>query len=75
VYFKDKCVGEYFADIIVEDCVILELKAADGIAEEHESQLLNYLKAAEIEVGLLLNFGKKPQFKRHIFENKFKRSV
>jgi GxxExxY protein len=74
VYFKDNCVGEYFADIIVEDCVILELKAAEGIVEEHEEQLLNYLKATEIEVGLLLNFGKKPQFKRQIFENEFKKS-
>ena len=75
VYFKENCVGEYFADIIVEDCVILELKAAEGIIEEHEAQLLNYLKATEIEVGLLLNFGKKPQLKRQIFENKFKKSV
>lgn len=72
VYFKENCVGEYFADIIVEDCVIIELKAAEGIIEEHEAQLLNYLKATEIEVGLLLNFGKKPQFKRQIFENKYK---
>lgn len=69
------CVGEYFADIIVEDCVILELKAVVGIVEEHEAQLLNYLKATEIEVGLLLNFGKRPQFKRQIFYNKFKKSV
>jgi len=75
VYFKENCVGEYFADIIVEDCVILELKAAEGIIEEHEAQLLNYLKATEIEVGLLLNFGKKPQIKRQLFENKFKKSV
>ncbi|WP_337866930.1 GxxExxY protein [Ignavibacterium sp.] len=75
VYFKENCVGEYFADIIVEDCIILELKAAEGIIEEHEAQLLNYLKATEIEVGLLLNFGKKPQIKRQIFENKFKKSV
>lgn len=75
VYFKEKLVGEYFADIIVDGCVILELKAAEGIIEEHEAQLLNYLKATEIEVGLLLNFGKKPQFKRQIFENQFKKSV
>ena len=75
VYFKENCVGEYFADIIVENCVILELKAAEALVEEHEAQLLNYLKATEIEVGLLLNFGKKPQFKRQIFDNKFKKSV
>lgn len=75
VYFKENCVGEYFADIIVEDCIIIELKASEGIINEHEAQLLNYLKATEIEVGLLLNFGKKPQFKRQIFENTFKKSV
>lgn len=75
VYFKENCVGEYFADIIVEDCVIIELKAAEVIIAEHEAQLLNYLKATEIEVGLLLNFGKKPQLKRMLFENKFKKSV
>jgi GxxExxY protein len=45
VYFKETCAGEYFADIIVEDCVILELKAEEGIAKEHAAQLLNYLKA------------------------------
>jgi len=72
VFYKNENVGEYYADIIVEDKVIIELKAAEGIVEEHEHQLLNYLKATEIEVGLLLNFGKKPQFKRQIFENSFK---
>ena len=72
VFYKNQNVGEYYADIIVEDKVIIELKAAEGIVEEHEHQLLNYLKATEIEVGLLLNFGKKPQFKRQIFENSFK---
>ena len=75
VFYKSTQVGEYFADIIVEDKVILELKAAEGIIEEHEAQLLNYLKATEIEVGLLFNFGKKPQFKRQIFENIYKKSV
>jgi GxxExxY protein len=54
---------------------MIELKASEGIINEHEAQLLNYLNATEIEVGLLLNFGKKPQFKRQIFENKFKKSV
>lgn len=72
VFYKNENVGEYYADIIVEDKVIIELKAAEGIVDEHEHQLLNYLKATEIEVGLLLNFGKKPQFKRQIFENSFK---
>jgi GxxExxY protein len=75
VFFKSLKVGEYFADIIVENSVIIELKAASGLLEEHEAQLLNYLKATEIEIGLLLNFGKKPQLKRKIFENKYKKSV
>lgn len=69
VYYHEEIVREYFADLIVNDCIILELKAAEGLAEEHECQLINYLKATEIEVGLLLNFGKKPQFKRKIFTN------
>lgn len=69
VYYDDKLVGEYFADLIVEDKVIIELKAADSLIEEHELQLINYLKATEIEVGLLLNFGKKPEIKRKIFTN------
>lgn len=66
----DGCeVGEYFADLIVEGLVVIELKASECIVEEHEHQLLNYLKATEKEVGLLLNFGKKPEFKRKIFQN------
>ncbi|MCB0754093.1 MAG: GxxExxY protein [Flavobacteriales bacterium] len=69
VYYDQEEVGEYYADIIVEDKVIIELKAAEGIREEHECQLINYLKATDIEVGLLLNFGKKPQYKRKIFSN------
>jgi len=69
VFFKHQKVGNYFADIIVEDKVIIELKASVDICEEHEYQLINYLKATNIEVGLLLNFGKKPQFTRKIFTN------
>ena len=69
VQYDGRQVGEYFADLIVEDLVIIELKAAEGIIEEHEHQLLNYLKATDKEVGLLLNFGKKPQFKRKVFQN------
>ena len=69
VHYKDQGVGEYFADLIVENKVILDLKAAESIREEHEYQLINYLRATDIEVGLLLNFGKKPQFKRKIFSN------
>jgi len=69
VYYSGKEVGEYFADLIVENCVIAELKAAKSLCEEHEFQLINYLKATEIEVGLLFNFGKKPAFKRKVFSN------
>jgi len=69
VFYKEKMVGEYFADIIVNNCVIIELKAAEGIVEEHEFQLINYLKATEIEIGQLLNFGKKPEIRRKIFTN------
>jgi GxxExxY protein len=70
VYYKNNKVGNYFADIIVENTVIIELKAGEGIIEEHECQLINYLKATEMEVGLLLNFGKTPQFKRKVFTNR-----
>src|SRR5439155_18635114 len=69
VYFEGEQVGEYFADLLVEDCVIVELKAAEGTVEEHEAQLLNYLKATKREVGLLLNFGPKPEVKRKVFDN------
>ena len=54
--------GNYFADILVNECVVIEIKAASCLSEDHEKQLINYLKATEIEVGLLLNFGVKPQF-------------
>jgi GxxExxY protein len=67
VLYEEELVGEYVADLVVEECVILELKAAEALREEHEFQLINYLKATGIEVGLLLNFGKKPEFKRKIF--------
>jgi GxxExxY protein len=69
VYYKGTEVGEYFADLIVENAVILELKAADCIIKDFENQILNYLRATDCEVGLLLNFGKKPEFKRKIYEN------
>lgn len=69
VYYHGKDIGEYFADLLIEDLGIIELKAAEAIAEEDEHQLLNYLKATDKEVGLLLNFGKKPEFKRKVFQN------
>jgi len=72
VYYDNQVVGDYNADILVEDTVILELKAVKEIIEKHEVQLVNYLKATEIEVGLLLNFGDEPQVKRKLFHNEFK---
>jgi len=72
VFYDNEIIGEYFADILVEDKVIVEIKAAKTIADEHEAQLLNYLKATSIEVGLLLNFGQKPEIKRKAFDNKRK---
>lgn len=75
VYYKEHFVGDYFADIIVNDTVILELKACEYIVEEFEFQLINYLKSTRCEVGLLLNFGKKPQFLRKIFSNSNKKLI
>jgi len=69
VFYNEQQVGDYYADIIVDDSIILDLKAMEAICEEHEFQLINYLKATEIEIGLLLNFGKKPEFKRKIYSN------
>ncbi len=71
VSYKKKSVGEYFADILVENQVILELKATP-LCEEHELQLYNYLKATDVEVGLLLSFGKEPKIVRKIFQNVYK---
>ena len=69
VYFQQRIAGEYFADLVVEDVVIVELKAVSRLLAEHEAQLLNYLRATPYEVGLLLNFGPKPQFIRKAFDN------
>lgn len=75
VYFAGQVVGEYFADLVVEGCVIVELKAAQNLLDEHEAQLLNYLRATEYEVGLLLNFGPQPRFRRKVFDNERKPSA
>lgn len=72
VYYKGEQVGDYYADIIVEEKIILELKAVEYIVEQFENQILNYLRGTDCEVGLLLNFGKKPEFRRKVFENKRK---
>ncbi len=72
VFYNEFEIGFYIADIIVNECVIIEVKAAESICEEHEAQLTNYLKATEVEVGLVLNFGKKAEFKRKVFSSEFK---
>ena len=69
VFFKGQQVGEYFADLLVEKTVLVELKVAEVISVRHEAQLLNYLKASEINLGLLLNFGPRPEVKRKIYES------
>ena len=69
VYYDGNIVGDYIADIIVNDCIILELKAVEKVGKEHELQLINYLKATNVEIGLLVNFGKQAEIKRKIFTN------
>ena len=69
VFYEDEIIGEYFADILVDYKVIVEIKATRNLALENEAQLLNYLKATDKEVGLLLNFGPKPEIKRKVFDN------
>ena len=75
VYYGGEMIGEYFADLVVAGVVIVEVKAAKALLEEHEAQLLNYLKATPYEVGLVLNFGPKPEFKRKAFDNSRKGSL
>ena len=72
VYYNGQVVGEYFADLLVAGVVLVEIKAVRTLAPEHEAQLLNYLKATPYEVGLLLNFGPKPQIKRKVYDNERK---
>ena len=69
VLYDGVIVGEYFADLLVEHVVVLELKAADAIDESHTAQLINYLKATKCEVGFVLNFGPEPKFERRYFSN------
>ena len=69
VWFRKQKVGDFVADVLINKCVLLELKAARTLDSAHEAQLLNYLRATEIEVGMLFNFGIKPEFRRLVFEN------
>ena len=73
VFYKNEVVGTYIPDLIINKSLILELKCVEYLIEAHENQLINYLKATECEVGLVLNFGKDPQFKRKIFTNDLKK--
>ena len=69
VYYGSEEIGDYFADLLVKDIIIVELKAAESLCHDHELQLHNYLKAKKIEIGLLLNSGKKSEFRRKIYTN------
>ena len=75
VYYQTQLVGKYKADLVVNELIILELKAVDFLVEEHELQLINYLKATDKEVGLLLNFGMKPEIRRKAFDNARKKTI
>lgn len=74
VWFRGHRIGDFTADMLVEKSVLLELKAGRALNAAHEAQLLNYLRATEIEVGMLFNFGLKPEFKRMAFDNSRKQS-
>jgi len=74
VWFRGQIVGDFEPDLLIANLVIVELKAARAIDSSHEAQLLNYLRATECEVGLLLNFGIKPEFKRMVYDNQRKRA-
>jgi GxxExxY protein len=74
VSFRGELVGVFRADLVVNDAVLIELKACDALARDHQSQTLNYLKATNIEVALLMNFGPVPRFKRLIMDNELKKS-
>lgn len=69
VHYDGEIVGDYAADLLVEGFVLIELKAAECLVSKHATQLMNYLKATDVEVGLLLNFGEEPKFVRKIFTN------
>ena len=72
VYFRGYGVGVFRSDLVVDECVIVEIKAVSILHQKHQAQTINYLKATEIEVGMLLNFGEKPEFRRYAYDNKRK---
>lgn len=73
VWFRGQKVGDFRADLSVDNCVLLELKCAKALDASHEAQILHYLKCTDVEIGLLLNFGLKPQFRRLVFDNERKK--
>jgi GxxExxY protein len=73
VWFRGRKIGDFTADMLVDKCVLLELKAGKALNPAHEAQLLNYLRATEIEVGMLFSFGLRPEFKRLAYDNARKR--
>ncbi len=75
VYFKNQLVGEFYSDLLVEDKVIVELKATEVLMDIHTAQIMNYLKATTVEVGMLLNFGEETEFKRVIYTNNRKANI
>ena len=75
VFYDDHVVGDYIADILVEEEVIVELKAIETLAPIHEAIVVNYLKGTELEVGLLLNFGPKPEYKRRVLTKEYLQSL
>jgi len=74
VFFRGRNVGDFRADLIVNQCILLELKTANTIDSAHEAQVLNYLRATSLELGLILNFGPKPQVRRYLLDNTRKRA-
>ncbi len=75
VEFEGEQVGEYSADLVFNDLVVVEIKSAKSLMPEHEAQLLNYLKATKFEVGLLLNFGPQPECRRKVYDNERKKAT
>ncbi|MCK4448504.1 MAG: GxxExxY protein [Candidatus Marinimicrobia bacterium] len=73
VYYKEEIVGDYVADFIVEEKIIVEIKAIKELSKQDENQLLNYITSTDKEVGLLLNYGKKPEIKRKVYDNELKK--
>ncbi|MBI1297467.1 GxxExxY protein [bacterium] len=75
VYYEGRIVGDYYADLLVNGLVVLELKAAEAISEAHTAQLVNYLRATTCEIGFVFNFGPEPDFERRYFSNAHKRHL